>query len=383
MYFVIAVWFGFEIIFNSTVEYIFVWKKSDVNKFMAVFVLVLIIIQILFLQSYRLAEIFVLLLLSIPVLIGTIRSGDNMMMSTWLFVIASKHIDFDKIIQISFVVLVLGIGIVFYLYYTGWIEETYIYRGSQLRHSMGFIHPNWLGVRCFQLIIAWCYIRRKRIGVMDYALIVISAYFVYKVPNCKTAYYSLAILLILLMGYHISGFVESGKQFFLSIIIMLSIISNAGSIFLSYINLSKYQFLKIIDRMMSHRFSACHRTWMYYGTTLLGQNIDLYIRKMNVLVRRFYLDTAYVAIFLKYGVIVYGLFSILYIKAMSRYKKSNNGIMVIILGMYAIYGIMEKSFFSMTQNIFLLALANAIYDKNVLKEDFDFANVNAKFRISV
>jgi len=75
-----------------------------------------------------------------------------------------------------------------------------------------------------------------------------------------------------------------------------------------------------------------------------------------------------VAILLRYGIIVFILFSVLYIVTMRYLLKTRNYFLIMILCLYAIYGIMENTFFSMTQNIFLLALAAPIFNKSLKDE---------------
>jgi hypothetical protein len=103
---------------------------------------------------------------------------------------------------------------------------------------------------------------------------------------------------------------------------------------------------------------------------------------MGVLMRRFYIDTSYVAILVRYGIGVYLIFSILYIVAMIYCLKKNNHFMVIVLSMYAIYGIMENSFFAITQNFFLIALSFPLYATDNIGQDIEQISKRVRIKLS-
>lgn len=366
---IMTLWFSMEILFNSKLEYIFIWTNDDANDFVAKLVFILLLIEIVFFQKYTARELVIVATLAIPVIFGTINSNNNMMISTIMFIVASKYIDFDRMIHIAYVILVVMVAFVLYLYFSGWIDEVTVYRGLLLRHSWGFNHPNWLGIRIFQIAVMQFYIHRKKIRWWNYATIIIALIFVKKVPNCKTAFYALLIFLIMLFIYSVISKFENGSIFFARGMIITSVLSNAISVVLSLINVQQHSLLRAFDNAMSNRFSWCHRTIDHYGLSILGQNIELMGRKLGVNVHLFYIDTAYVAILIRYGLIVYIFFSVLYIVSMWFVLKAQNYILLIIMTMYAIYGIMENSFCSMTQNIFLLSLAFPIYSITITSEE--------------
>ena len=70
------------------------------------------------------------------------------------------------------------------------------------------------------------------------------------------------------------------------------------------------------------------------------------------------------SILLRYGPIVFILFTVLYVSTMIMLKKMQQYVLVEILCLYAIYGIMENNFFSMSQNLFLLLLSYPIYKRD-------------------
>ena len=100
----------------------------------------------------------------------------------------------------------------------------------------------------------------------------------------------------------------------------------------------------------------------YYGIKILGQEIRLVVSRPALgKVYHFWLDNAYMSILLKYGPIVLIVFLALYLRTMAILKDSGQTFLVEILCLYAIYGIMENNFFSLSQNLFLLLLSYPLY----------------------
>ena len=362
IYFILALFFGSEVLLSSTIEKIFIWEKDSLNDAMAIITLGLLLMQIVFFQVYQIEELALIAVVSVPIIIATINSEHNTMISTWIFIIAAKYIDFDKAARLSYYVELLMTLVVFYIFATGVISEYTIYRGSILRHSLGFIHPNQLGVRIFLLVVCRCYIRKDRFNYIDWGIVVGAAVFINKVANSKTSFYALIILAVIMLVHIIMQKTGVGLESASKMLIIAAVAVNVLSLFLSFIQVKNYSLLSKFDAAMSHRFSQCHRTMAYYGVKLFGQDIQLIVNRPAIgRVYRFFLDNAYMSMVLRYGPIVFILFSGLYIWAMIMLRQMGQYALVEILCLYAIYGTMENNFFSMSQNLFLLVLSYPIY----------------------
>jgi hypothetical protein len=365
IYFVLSLWFGTEVLFNSTLDKLFIWKMSDVNDQMALVVLVLLMIQIVFFQQYTVREVVIVATLSLPIIYATMNSDHNKMMSTWIFIIAAKYIDFDRIIRIAYYIELVMTVLVIYLFLSGVITEYTLYRGSMIRHSLGFNHPNQLGIRLFLLIVCRCYIRLEKLHFLDWLIVIATAIFVNRVANSKTSFYALLILALIIAGYEFVNILKGSYDKYSGFLIFIAALSNVCSIYLSVINLKKHHIINHVNKLLSFRFSQCHRTMQYYGIKLFGQDVKLIFSRPGIgRTYHFWLDNAYMTILLRYGLIVFAIFSALYIITMHYLKRTEQHFLVAILCLYAIYGIMENNFFSMSQNLFLLLLSYPIY-KNV------------------
>jgi len=363
---ILILWLGSEVLFSSNIEYVFGTPKAVANDTMAIVILVLLLTQIFFFQKYSFRELIIILLITLFIAIATLNSDHNTMMSTWIFIVAAKTLDFSKVMKYAYIVQLLMMLMVFYLFFSGYIDEYTMYRGNTLRHSWGFTHPNLLGVRIFQLIITRCYIRRDKINLWDCGVIIAAAVFINRVANSQTSFYSLIILALISFVHFIVVKTKRNTQRMASIFILVALASNVASTFMILIDVKKYMLLSEIDRFMSSRFSQCHRTMKYYGIKLLGQKVQMYVKRPGVgRYYHFWLDNAYGSILLRYGVIVFLIFSVLYLYAMVCLKRLGQVFLLEIMCLFAIYGIMENNFYFMSQNMFLLLLSYPIYRYNL------------------
>ena len=347
IYLIFILWFGSEILINTTMTKVLFWDVDAFDEVMAIIVFVLLLIQIAFFQKYTKSEMIIIFLISVLVAFAVINASNNSLMSTWLFVIASKYIDFDRIMLCAYIMLIVLSLAVIYLFFNGYINEVVVYRGQYLRHSWGFIHPNTLGVRVFQIVITHFYLRRNKLNVFDYSLIIIMVFFLYKIPNCQTACLALLVFMILLIIKRFFEMFENGITIFSKAVILLAILANLLSVLISIIGVEHNRILMELDRFMSSRFSLCHKVYLHYGITFLGQNLNLNRIVMKHKIIKYYLDMAYMAMLLRYGVLVYFVFSALFIATMIVVYRNKQYMLIVILGTYAIYGIMENTFFSL------------------------------------
>jgi hypothetical protein len=369
IYFTLLFWLANEVLLCSTITRIWLWESETFNNAVSYMVLVLLIVHIVVFQQYDFKEIVAIFLISLPIIYSTIISSNKLMMSTWIFIVAAQYIDFEDFIKLAYYVQIVMILIVLFLFFSGRIEEIILYRGSTIRHSLGFVHPNQLGVRLFQLIICRGYLRRKRINIIDVGITIGVAVFAKMVPNSQTSFYALVLYALVLLFHIFVSITGLNVDNIIGYNIVVAVLVNAGSLWLSCIDVRNNNVLRTFDKLMSKRFSQCHRTLNFYGISLWGQDIQKIVKRHIIgSFHHFWLDNAYMTILLRYGVVVFMIFSFLYIAAMLYLKKEKQYMLLEIMCLYAIYGVMENNFYMMSQNLFLLVLSYPIY-KHELKED--------------
>lgn len=362
--FIFIIWYGTEIIYNTTLKTILGVSIRKWNNITSWVVFALLMVQIFFFQSYKRKELIAILTITLPLVIATILSGNRQMLSTWMFIVASKNVDFDKLVRIAYKISFIMIPFFIVLCKLGLIENYIFTRGNIRRYSLGFLHPNYLGVRVFQLVLCNCYLNRDKLGILNYCYIALAIVFVFKVPNSQTIFISMLVFLLLLLIYKC---IQNRRQIFLKLyaysLLIGAIILNVLSLLFSSMDVNRNSILLWIDERMSRRFSWGHRAWQIYGTSLLGQKI-YYSEEEAKLIgssSRLFLDNAYVCIFLTYGILIFLMFSISYIFLMRKTIIDGSYILVIILFLYALYGVMESGLYMIKYNIFLIVFTELLY----------------------
>lgn len=355
---------------NEALSFLVGNDNVDINRLVDVIVLVFLLVLIVFVQRYTLKEIIMISLISTPILVTAYNSGSKYLLSMFLFVIASKYAKMDNLVQSYFYVLLFMIPFILLLCYYGVLPDLTMNRNGQIRHAFGFEHPNRLGMRVFQLSACFCYITYNNGKVfLKNCLLLAAMIFVHIVPNSQTAYIGIFILVIIMFVGYIYDKYGIDKTRLMKLMLLGSVVVNVGTVILSFNNPQKNHLLNSIDRFLSRRFFYDYKMYNYYGLTWFGQKISTLVKdtKYVGVYRQWYLDNAYFSILLRFGIVVYIIFSILYIVAIYYYVKSNNFPMVAILFTYAVYGIMTTGFYMMSDNIFLLAIASPLYSKTPIE----------------
>lgn len=368
--FVFILWYSTEIMMNIKLEMIFGITVHTINAMINICILALLMFQmVLLLPSYKKRDFFIIAGITLPIVAAAILSGNKQLLSAWMFIVAAKEVSFENIIKAVYRTLCMMIPLVIFLHLTGVIEEFTKPRGDELRHSLGFAHPNQLGIVLFQLVVCHCYLHRNKIRAVDFILVSAALLFTYIVPNSQSACLSMFLLLaVWIFCGKFQNCRPKIKNVYGKALVMLALLCNAGSVFLSIVDVRRFPFLRKIDFLISDRFATGYITLQVYGIRLWGQPVFLHEEErirmgMADGAGRLYLDNSYLSLLIRYGVISYFIFSVAYLMLMNYFRKKEQYFMVSVLFVFAVYGVMENCLFSAFHNVFLLTFADMLYEK--------------------
>lgn len=368
--FTFILWYSTEILFNTTLKTIFGVEINKVNNVVNWLIFALLMLQIVFFQTYNKREIIITVGITLPIVIATILSGSKQILSAWMFIVAAKNNKLDKIIDTAYKILLIMIPMIIFLQLFGIIDDYTMMRGNIQRYSLGFSHPNQLGLRVVQLILCHCYVNRDKLNFRRFSYIFLIVIFIIKIPNSQTAYISLMVFLILLFIYK---YIENQRQLYMNLymksLMVGVLLLNLLSIFFSYIDVNKYVILSQLNNWMSARFSWCHKVWQIHGVSFWGQKVYVFADEVKSLGMsgRLWLDNSYASILLRYGILVFLIFSISYLYLLKNMVVRKEYVLVIILFLYSLYGIMENGLYMVTHNIFLIAFSDLLFRKTDMR----------------
>lgn len=354
--FVFTLWFSGEILQNTTL-YLIAGLNSGAffNRFNYI-ILLLLAVQIIFLQEYSRGQLTAISLLSAVILISAQSSAVYTMLSLWLFILAAGKTSFDDIVRQAYRILLVMIPLVILFHALGLLPGYNIHRGRLLRYSLGFSHPNTLGMRVFQLITCRLYCHRSSIRVRDFLYTAAACVFIFAVPNSQSPLVCVSVLLIGLILDRICRLMGPFfTELYRSALLILAALLNIFSVLWSLAGPDSSSLVSSLNEFLSNRFLACHRVFQIYGISVWGNRLSTGFGSDTIsrLSERLYLDNAYMALLLRFGVLIYLSFSAALIAAIFFYKRKGDVIPFLILFTYSVYGIMENGLFKLSDNVFL------------------------------
>jgi len=359
-YYVFETWLFKSVLFTSELG----GKLYRLGVLIDTIVILLLIYIIMIKQRYDGLSYVKLLLISAISILTYWTSRKNQLLILCCFLLASKEYDFEKVLKAAYKYILTGLLVVFILFKLGVVKDYVLYRnGITNRHSLGFVHPNHLGLWLFSL--SACYVYSRDDGQFKYFPLIFLFFFCYFVPNSQTGFACIALLFIMICvhSYLEKNDFEKGKTNLGVILIILSLMINISSVVLCIIDTSKIGFFNVLDIYTGKRLSMSHRSYLQYGVKMFGQSIYISGGSGEVVFgqTRLWLDNAYMAILMRFGVIAYVGFTILYTFTMIRTLRKQQFMTLFILFVFAVYGIMESQFYSVAYNPFLLFISWGLF----------------------
>ncbi len=368
IYYIFGLWYITAFLSGANIEGLLGLDIEIITSVAKTVILCGLVAQLFFFQVYTRQEMFVIVAMSVLLAIVTYNSSYNYMATCWIFIFASKNLEMDRLVRITYYLSIIMIVFVVFLFMIGSIHETVIIRNGIIRHSLGFSHPNYLGMQLFHISACRYYMHYKKQRISDYLFAIMAALIAYYYPNTYTATISICVVTVFFFIYHVVGRNDRSLTLFSVIMVCISIFCNLLSIRLSVFPIGHREIIAMIDSILSQRFTQCHRTLEYYGVTLFGQRISTFISLGSGRYVRLFLDNGYMAILMRYGIIMYVVFSITLFFTMVYLTRRKQYCVVMVLACYSIYGLMENNLFSLAHNCFILLLGYYVFRKKDEKE---------------
>lgn len=361
-------WFVLKFINLTTLTSVAGIPIDLLNDFAGYLTFGMLMVQIIFCQEYTWMELFAMGIVAAIIVPVTLRSSNFALIYLLMFVAAAKKTDFDAVIRHVYRLLLVLVPMVIVLCGAGLIRDSVLYRNNIARHSLGFSHPNTLGQIIFQLMACHFYVNRIRLRARNYCLLLAATLFAYIVPNSQTCCICLVVLLLAFAADGVCGhFGEAVRKIYGYALAGAALLFNVLSVTWSVGGVKAGTLIARIDSLLSIRFSACHRVFQLYGVRLFGNHVlyGMNIDKTARLYERLYLDNGYMTLLLCFGLVGYGIFSLAFLATMMRCISRSRSALLIILFVFALYGVMESGIFQIIENIFLICFSDLLYGGNV------------------
>lgn len=350
-HFAYALWLIAETVFNTTLGDVVPFDLDYISSRMDYVVFLLLLIQIVFCQEYAPRDLLSIALITLLAAVSTLLSGSVRIMGTWMFLVAFQYMDLDEMVSITYRILRIALPTVVFLCWIGLLPDASNYRFEVLRHSMGFNHPNYFGMKIFQLSACYVYLHWQSLKKRDLLWGILVIAFLDWVPHSVTSILCTALLLVLAAAGRL---LETKKpcllEPFKTVLLLSAFLCIAATVFIT-LYVMDWPVCQALDAWMSYRLSYANRIYKIYGISFLGQQIS----------SRYLLDSGYMDLILRSGLLVYLTFLAVYLANMMYHRK--NTALFILLCTFAFYGIMEYGVYLIARNIFLLSMADLLYSR--------------------
>lgn len=289
------------------------------------------------------------------------KTGYVFLIEIAFLVLGAKDINFDSIAKMyllisSFIFLTAFLGSLF-----GVIPNYVFYKGTEAKNSFGIIYSTDFAAHILFNIIVYTFLRGKKVGYFECLLIGLLGIAVYKYSRARMNFGAIIIVAVLIAFFRcLDQYIKKGSwqeklQKIMEVLMALSfIICSSASILLTKFYNPQNVFLKKLNTWLSARLSLGKSGLEKYGITLFGSPFELigtnYVAKEGYN----FIDSSYVLIMLRYGLLVLTLLIIAFtLLAFKAVRLKNRGLLIALF-VIAVQCMIEHHFLEMNYNIFLL-----------------------------
>lgn len=335
------------------------WADSMQSNFLRIanFSLIAVIalgLFIYFIEMYESKDYFyyciVMPVIMAILLLSAIKITNFDILLTILLVLLAKDVDYYKIVKTYFITMCLICGFVIVSSYIGITVDWIVNFSYATGHSMGFNHPNNLGIVILSIIASWLYLYPNIKFPLLFGIPTIAGIMIWKIAAARTS-----AILLLVIPWIIFLFKSTKKFNFQNILkweFLIVIFAFLISIYLMY----KIGLRGSINNFES-RFNMPYILYNQYGINLLGSKIPLVgsHEALQYKVQSIILDNAYLRVLLINGILTTLIIVGLYAMLINNAYKSKQYILLIIIVLFIIEGFMEQFFLYAEFNFTILA----------------------------
>lgn len=347
-----------QIFYISYVLMLFSWMFEsvlyikEILPFVRYFSYILALIVVFYnYKNFSLIKFMINITVTILVVISTIHSKSNLILSLWLFVLACEKVDFEELVRIDFKTKSVFVIMIFILYLLGLTQQTqFMSYTGEIRNALGFTKPNTFGYYVFSICADYIYIKTGKFSFLNSMVLFVISLFVGSVSLSRTSAY-LIILLTIIASISIFFKKIVFNKFSKKIISLSFIIFTIFSLLIAinYDNGNKLH--NKLNSLTSGRIVISQKYLNKYDFKIFGQDTEVKDYTGN---NELYLDNAYLKLLINNGIFVYLLMLYIYMRIIKHgYEKKNNLLIMIVL-VYLVYGITENAMFWLTGNVYLL-----------------------------
>lgn len=305
------------------------------------------------------------------------QGGQNNVPATILFVYAARNIKFDRIARWTVIISTFTLAFVILSAKLGVIQEYHTIQiqneRERLRNYLGFLYALYPATIIFNITCLIIALRKNKIKIWQAALLCIVNYWFYYQTNSRMVFALAIVLIVMAMVFkHTEQFFKRRKV--LQILECFSyIVCFAISFFLTVIYNPSKTWMYKINIALGQRLELGYKSIIKNGIPLMGQKINWVGNGLNALGEKSteeytYVDSLYIQILQRYGVVFCVVFLIIITLVMIRIKKSQDIYLLSVLMLIAVHCMIDNLQLYLHFNTFWLLTGRLLMTKAADKE---------------
>lgn len=299
--------------------------------------------------DYNKKEMIVMLCLCGLVLVAFLRNYNRSLLLACLTVLASKGLDYDRILHFVWVIMITCITFVVFLSFVGIIPNMAISlpKGDDIYiiYSYGYPTANNLYFHLWIVAALTFVLFEKKMNLMDMVCITAAMFFARLVLHSRTGWVCYVLFLAMVCLAKNDVFEKIIKK----LCPVLPIVCCGINLLLVWLYGSGCGIGIKANKLMTGRLALSYRAICNYGVTLIGSR------------GAGQLDSLYITMLLNYGIILFVILLYVYAKTMRYMLQTERNLVVIAMGVLCVYSIMEVNAINPIWNPLLLYIGSFVF----------------------
>lgn len=339
---------------------------------------VLVLLHLMMAKDISKKEIAAMLVVTFVFMMSHYVSGYDFLVDLLILILGAYRVNFRNILKTYIAVWSVLLVVTIIGAMTGLAENLVYYQGEggeRVRMTLGICYPTDLAAYVVFLMFAYVCVRDEYITYLEICVMAALAGAVYYITDARTDFIvmemtAFATLFIKKISQKHKYILENKiiKIMYYIIPVMVCTISWWITAIFTYEN----AFLtKLNDGFISNRLSMGKQAIDDYGITLFGKYvIEMgYGGSTDVNKPYFFIDSSYISIGIKYGIIMLILFMIFTLYSIKKVMKKQKYLWIIMLIMVSLQSFMEHHMIQYWYNVYILLIFAEVNKSESYKDD--------------
>ncbi len=311
-----------------------------------------------------------LTLLSLRVSLGSITRLVPMM---FVYIYCARRIDFERLARFTLKWSLVTVAVVVFSAYLGIIDNVVMYKSHRVRQFLGFRYALYLPGILLNLTLLWVYLRRKTMPIFGVICWGLANWYVYYMTDSRFSFVMAEALLVLgLVMRWLPKLVEKLRPLW-ALCVPAFVLAGGASLALTWFYDASVTWMRRLNSGLSSRLSLGKASLEKYGVPWFGQEVEwvgngLDSAGNSVQAPYDYVDSLYVKILQRYGIVFTVVLMVVLTWAMYRLWKKRHYLILLISAAVAAHCILDDLSFALHYNTFWIAMGLAVFAPQRLEQ---------------